>query len=217
LSINVLTSCIKEDISNLSNNILINQSFSIPFGPSDIAIPAPLITDTSSKPGRYGSFYYNNNIYPNNFTYFTTSYTINFSLHDKQSREDWIKRIVFHLLGTNGFPTAVYSQVYIYGQNVYQDGGSIVDSVFVNGPVLLEPASVNSQGDIEQSTSTIFDVPFEGTRLAMLKHAALLVYTGKVLSTGGKYSPIRLTDKNKININIAFQVDLQYNLQKASK
>ena len=207
----ILTSCVKEDISNLNKNVLINQSFSVPFGPSDLKIYVPSVIDTSSVPGRYGSFYYNGNIYPNNMLYFTINYDINFTLSDKNASEKWIKRVVFHLLGVNSFPTQMYLQVYIYNQR------SLLDSVFVNGQVILEPAVVNAQGDIEQTTSALIDVPFEGARLTMLKQATDLVYQGKFLSTGGKYKPMRLSDNNNLLINIALQVELQYNLNDATK
>ena len=183
----ILTSCIKEDISNLNKNVLINQSFSVPFGPSDLKIYVPSVIDTSSVPGRYGSFYYNGNIYPNNMLYFMINYNINFTLSDKSASEKWIKRVIFHLLGVNSFPTQMYLQVYIYNQR------SLLDSVFVNGQVTFEPAMVNAQGDIEQTTSALIDVPFEDARLTMLKQATDLVYQGKFLSTGGKYIPMRLS------------------------
>lgn len=214
----LITSCIKEDISNLSNNIMINQSFSIPFGPANISIDAPLISDTSSFPGRYGSFYYDSNIYPTSSPYFITSYNTDFSLQDTRGREEWIKRIIFHLLVENSFPTNVYAQVYIYEQNTLQrfDSNMGLDSLFVNGPVLVDAADVNSQGEVVQPSSKIYDVPFEDVRLSMLKRAKFLVYMGKV-STSGKVNPIRLSDKNHLKINTALQVDLKYNIKDTNK
>jgi hypothetical protein len=206
----LFTSCIREDISNLSDNLLINQSFSIPFGTRDLKVDAPPVLDTSSIPGIYGSFYYNNRVYPNNFPYFTSTYELDFNLRDNKAREEWIKRIVFHFLGENTFPCKVYIQVYTYGN------GILLDSVFQTGPVSLDPAVTNAQGDILQSTATLFDVPFEGNRLALLKQVTNLSYLGKVINSGGKTSIIHLSNKSKVSVNIAFQVELQYNLKDAT-
>jgi hypothetical protein len=213
----MISSCIKEDVSNLSHNITINQSFSIPFGPSSITIDKPLITDTSSIPGKYGSFYYDTNIYPSNSPYFFVTYDMDFNLRDKIAREQWIKRVVFHLLVENSFPTGVYSQVYIYGQDAPLGNSTLLDSLFVGGPVLIDAAVLNAQGDIEQTSSDIIDVPFDSIRLAMLEQANLLVYHGKISATGARVNPLRLSGSNKLSVNTALQVELQYNLNEANK
>jgi hypothetical protein len=196
-------SCIKEDVSNISDKVLMHQSFSVPLGLKEVVFDKPSISDTSSIPGMYGSYYYDNRIYPNNVTYFTKTYDIPFTLRDRKEREEWIKRIVFHLLIENNFPTTVYSQVYIYNAN-----GMISDSVFVNGQVLVEAAKVSSLGEVEQSSAKIFDVPFEGSRLEMLKQTTLLVYKGVIQSENG----LKLSEKNDVKINIALQAELEYSL-----
>ena len=198
----LISSCIKENIGNVSDNVMINQSFSVPLGLREVTLGAPSI-DTSSIPGSNGSYYYDGRIYPNDSLYFTKTYNIDFNLQDKRARQEWIKRLMFHLLIENSFPTQVYSQIYIYNASRVP-----TDSVFANGPVLVNAASVNSQGEIEQSDK-LFDVPFEGDRLAMLKQTALLVYRGTILTQNG----IRLSSKNEVKINIAIQVEVGYNLK----
>jgi hypothetical protein len=200
----LMSSCIKENIGNVSDNVMINQSFSVPLGLREVTLDAPPIIDTSIIPGSYGSYYYDGRIYPNDSLYFTKTYDIDFNLQDKRARQDWIKRLMFHLLIENSFPTQVYSQIYIYNASRVP-----TDSVFANGPVLVNAASVNSQGEIEQSSDKLFDVPFEGDRLTMLKQTTLLVYKGTILTQNG----IRLSSKNEIKINIAIQVEVGYNLK----
>jgi hypothetical protein len=198
-----MSSCIKEDISNVSDNVMMHQSFSVPMGLREVTIDAPSVNDTDSIPGINGFYYYESLRYPNNFFCFVKTYDLDFNLQDRRAREEWITRLVFHLLIENSFPTSVYSQIYIYNAS-----GVIADSVFEGGPVLVEAARVNSQGDIEQTSSKLFDVEFKGERLTMLKQTVLLVYKGVIISQDG----MRLSPKNDVKINTAIQVDVEYNI-----
>jgi hypothetical protein len=183
----LINACVKDDITNISHNAMIKQSFSIPIGEKEVRIiPQLPISDTSST-SPIGTYYYNNLPYPITSREFTISEALNFDLTNKPNNS-WVKKITFNILTVNSYLTHTNLQIYLTDSN-----GRILDTF---GQISTNGASTY--------TDTIV---YEGARLELLKQAKILVYIAKMSATS---TLIRVTDENKFNLSIGAKAELEY-------
>jgi hypothetical protein len=204
----MMGSCVKTEIQNISENTTLVQDFSVPLIAKELAIHAPNTNDASSVPGTYGSFFYNGLQYPNNYQAFKQNFFVGFNLDDSKGRASMITYLKFHILIENNFPTKIYTQVLLYNSNY-----TYSDSLFVNGPLEVEAATVDANGLVLTPGVKLVDIPFEGKKLDQLKTVNYLFDRSTIMTQNADKTPIKLTDKNVIKINIATHIQLDYNIK----
>lgn len=207
----IIQSCIDEDLSNISDNVLVRQELSLPMGPRSIKLKDFLLRDTSNVPGTFGSFYYNGYKYPLSIaTFFARDY-VNFNLSSSSSKVEWIKRLILRIAIENSFPTSAKVQFYLNQNSV------VTDSVFLNGPVNIYAASVKPDGTLIDKSVQVYDIPFEGDRLTRLKQSELLISSAWIDMQNPQVYPIRLSAQTYIQLNLAAQMLLEYNINDVNK
>lgn len=182
--------CVNDNITNISDNIVMNQSFAIPIGAKELQVPKPPISDTSST-GPNGTYYYDNLPYPITAPFFTISEDVDFNLSNKPNN-NWIKKLTFNILTENSYLTHADLQVYLIGN------GRVLDSFFKNSAL-----SING-GVVRRDT-----IVYEGARLDLLKQVKMLQYDVVIPETS---SSIR-TDQNKLKVTIGATAELEYNVK----
>jgi len=205
-----LSSCVNDEINNLPKNILLQQSFSIPLGAKEENIIAPPLSDTSSRPGTYGTFYYNGLPYPNNLLVFPPiSDTVNLNLSSK-TNISWVKKVTFSILTENSYPGQVSLQLYLVNAS-----GNLLDQVFGNTAQTTPEASVNSNGEMLNPAHKVSEAIYEGSRLELLKQTRYLKYQTIVFTN--LFSPMKLSEKTKFKVTIGARVELEYNAKDLNK
>ena len=206
----MLLSCVKTELQNISENTTLVQDFSVPLIAKELAIHAPSPSDTSSVPGPYGSFFYNGLPYPNNDHAFILNPFpfVGFNLDDSKGRASMITYLKFHILIENNFPTNIYTQVLLYNSNY-----TYYDSLFVSGPLEVEAATVDGNGLVLKPGVKLVDIPFEGKKLDQLKTVNFLLIPSSIMTQNADKTPVKLTDKSTIKVNIATHIQLDYNIK----
>ena len=203
-----MVSCVKTELQNISENTTLVQDFSVPLIAKEFSIHAPNASDASSIPGTYGSFFYNGLQYPNNMQAFNQNFFVGFNLDDSKGRASMITYLKFHIFIENYFPTKIRTQVLLYNSNY-----TYSDSLFVNGPLEIDAAAVDANGLVVTPGVKLIDIPYEGKKLDQLKTVNYLFDRSTILTQNANNTPIKLTDKNIIKINIATRIQLDYNIK----
>lgn len=204
------TSCIKNEVQTLSDNVMMKQSFSIPLGTKELHMDAPSVYDTSSVPGAYGKFYYNGLPYAANSPNFPPLYdTVNLNLTNK-TQVNWITRITFSIVSENSFPSQDSLQV-----NLLDANGVFLDEAFGNKAVFIDSPPTDANGNVISPTTNITEVVYEGARLDLLKQTKIMQY--KVLVSANPQKILRLSDANNFKVTIGARIELLYNIKDITK
>jgi hypothetical protein len=209
LSLFLASSCIDRDFRNMSDPVVVDQDVSVPLGPVTFKLDPPLVSDTSSQPGRYGLYYYSGFPYPNNSVYFHLTNVFNFDLNDKNGKSDFIKSLSMVVTVKNFFPSSAYVQVYLID-------GSRADFLFQSGETLLKQGITDANGDVIASTDTMLTIPFEDNKLTLLKQTKSLYYSCKVSTMINGQPAIRFSDKDYLQISIGMRMKLEINAQESN-
>lgn len=202
------TSCVKNQISDISGNVDLRQSLSVPLGAKTETIPTPSTADTSSIPGRYGKFYYNDLPYPIDSPYFVINDIVALNLISK-TNTDQIWSVTFSIVLSNSYPTQASVQISLLDAN-----GNFLDRVFENGPQNIDAAETDANGNLIKPSIKIIESVYEDIRLDLLKRARYLNYQVSISTSSSK--TIRLSDKNNFIIDIGTRIGLAYNIKDLS-
>lgn len=196
----LFASCVKKE------DATINQTFALPLGAKELFLDPPNIGTTTLTPGTYGTYFYNGRPYKANKLVFTTQRIVDFSI-DSTKKLNWIKKIDLKIKAENAYPTVSFFQVYL--QN---DADMITDSVFTQGPQILEPGKTDLNNDISEPFVTVItpDPSFEGLRLEHLKAAKTLLYKSYIKTKNEDNSTAYFSIDNKLSLNLALRLHLEY-------
>jgi hypothetical protein len=191
----LLQSCVKQEINDISDNVMLKQSFSVPLGLKEMAIEAPSVNDTSSIKGTYGRYYYNGFPYASQVPIFQPMYEeVSLDL-SANAKLEWIKRLTFNIVIENDYPSIGILEVYLVDEN-----GVVLDQIFGKQGLVVSEAKVDSKGNLTSSSQKIEPVVYEGARLELLKKTKSLIYQASIQSIF--FSPVHLFDSNKFKVNI---------------
>jgi len=192
----VICSCVKDDLSKISDNINFTQSFSVPIGSYSLPINAPQLSDTSNIGGSYGLYYFDNHPYTNTFEYFALPeemFDCNLSDTTATNR---IKSIEFSIVINNSFPTQVESQIYMVNANML-----LIDQIFSPNSLLVSP-----------STIYIKQIPMSASQLENLKQTKYLLFQGIVYTTNSNNKqPAYFQSNNTLTVTLGVKINIQYN------
>lgn len=198
-----LTGCQK---TKVLNDVVMNQIFSLPLGERELTIEEPPLDAATSRPGPYGTFYYNGRPYPLISQYFHKESRLNFAL-DSVNKINWIYQLDFKIRVKNTFPSNAYFQVYIMDA-----ANHVTDSVFISGKQKAMAGEVNSLDEVKDTAVSVFETTFSGDRLIRLKQAGFLSYHMYLEAKREDARELRFTNQSNIKVNIAMRLYLKYNI-----
>jgi hypothetical protein len=206
-----LSGCVKDEMNELSGNIIMKQNMDLPLGSKIMSIAAPSTQDTSSVPGSFGKYFYNGLPYSCKIPTFKPIYEeVDLNLTAK-TKPDWIKHLTFNIDVENDYPCIGVLVIYLVDEN-----GEILDKVFGNQGALITEAKTDTKGNVLQSSKKVIEVVYEGSRLDLLKQTKTLIYQATIQSLFFT-SPGRLSDANKFKVTIGAKADLEYNTKDINK
>jgi len=200
-------SCINNDILNISDSVEIRSSYSVPVGPVEFNINSYLESlDTVTYPWP-DTLSFNDVLYPNIATAvnYTSIYPFVFNL--VSDPEVKVKTLEFIVIITNGYPTAISAQV------CFLANGSLVpvDSVFAGGPLIVQPALLDSEGVVTEPSEVIVTVAMPAGFIPLMPDIAGIMVKCRVETTRPDMAVVKFYDEYDVKIHIATRIGLQYN------
>jgi hypothetical protein len=198
-------SCIDKDILNISDSVEINSRYSVPIGTYDANINSYLGSLDASGPSSGDSLYYSDVLYPINEAYidFSLSDSLNFNLIQDPAGK--VKSVEFIIIVTNGYPTPAVVQVYFISDS------SAVDSAFVSGPRVINPAILNSQGIVKNPSTSMLTVSMPSDFTDKLSSVRGVIVKGRIYLTRPDIRWVKFYPEYMFNIHIGARIELLYN------
>ncbi len=147
------TSCIDKDLTNLGESVYVTPEYSLPIGNDTIYMEDLVdeyfsglipIADTSLVPDTVNIFYYDSIFYMNPLRFeFESEQTFDFG--SLAGKTEYITSAMIRTNCINGIPARFYFQVYLFDYSQ-----QMVDSVYKDGPLIIEPAKTDNTGQITQ-------------------------------------------------------------------
>jgi len=198
----IFSSCLNDLPETISSDVEVNTALAFPVGETSLKLDDISGFDESLL--EINPF--TNKPYLFDFENIPLDYTIPFEIGDIYESAEEIVQLIFRLNMYNGFPSEVRVQLYFLDQNEFP-----VDSVFSDGPLLLNAATANNTGVIIRKTYSKKDILFNTQRIENLQYAnKIKVYA--IFSTDG-IDPdlVELYDEYTIDIQIGVKANLRFN------
>jgi len=198
----IFTSCLNDLPETISYDVEVNTAFAFPIGETSLELNDISGFDESLleiNPLTNEPYWVESEHIP-------LDYTIPFEIGDIYESAEEIVQLIFRLNMYNGFPSEVRVQLYFLDQNEFP-----VDSVFSDGPLLLNAATANNTGVIIRKTYSKKDILFNTQRIENLQYAnKIMVYA--IFSTDG-IDPdlVELYDEYTIDVQIGVKANLSFN------
>lgn len=198
-------SCIDKDILNISDSVEINSRYSVPVGSYDADINDYLESLDVSGPSSGDSLYYEGILYPINEPYVDIFYSdsLNFNLIEDPSGK--VKSVEFVVLITNGYPVSAVVQVY------FMSGSVKVDSAFINGPRVINPALVNSEGLVTEPFTTLLTIAMPEDFNDKLSTIRGIRVESRIYLTRPDIRFVKFFQQYKLNLHIGARVEMLFN------
>lgn len=220
----LLVSCIDENITNISESIEINSSYSLPIGNAsydindyfellkslnlDTIVPDTLQIDTIPGPpgDSLGLVGYNDTIYTNIKYVVDTLLYYGFDFSSLGDDLDKIKAITFVSIINNDFPTETKVQVYFAGEAM-----TIIDSLFSDGPYLISPPELDNEGIPVDRAPEIVITPVSDSVIARLHDIRQIIVNGYVKTIRPDVNISKFYSYYILYLHIAARIELLYN------
>ncbi len=178
----LLSGCLKEDVSNIGGNISIQPEYAIPIGSPDLALGTYLNTLNQLNPidtmqlDTLDGFLYDGELYqiPKRFNYLQN---LSFTLSGATSTSEFITAAMFRTNAVNKIPAKIELQIYFNNA-----GGKVIDSLYENGPMIIEPAVLDSVGNVTATSEQWkYDTSFSDDRLQNLYNISSIDVSTEVI------------------------------------
>jgi len=198
-------SCINRDILNISDSVEINSRYSLPIGTYNADINNYLESLDTLGPSSGDSIYYEGVLYPINEAWveFSISDSLNFNLI--KDPEGKVKSVEFIILLSNGYPTPAMVQVY------FMSGSATLDSAFISGPRLINPAALNSDGIVTDPSTSMLTVSMPADFNGTLSSIRSVMVRGRIYLTRPDIQWVKFLHEYKFNLHIGARIELLYN------
>ena len=130
---------------------------------------------------------------------------IDFDLSSISDNLDKLNRVLFRVNNSNQFPHTMYSQGYFRDQ-----GGTILDSMFRDGPVETPAAEITNQGSIIVTGKAQHDALIEGDRLTGLFNAQSILYRSSFVVASPDTSLIPAYPSYQFLVDSGLMLDLSF-------
>jgi hypothetical protein len=223
--INILfVSCIDENITNISESLEINSSYSLPIGDVsydindyfdllkslnlDTIVPDTVQIDTIQQPPEdsLGLVGYNDTIYTNIQYVVDTLIYHDFDFSSLGEDLEKIKAITFVSIIDNDFPTETKVQVYFAGEAM-----TIIDSLFSDGPYLISPPDLDNEGIPLDRPPEIITTPVSESVIAHLPDIRQIIVYGYVKTLRPDVNISKFYSYYILSMHIATRIELLFN------
>jgi hypothetical protein len=201
-----IAGCIDENIFKVSKDVEIAPSYSIPLGPVSFNINDYLESlDTISIPWP-DSLYFNDTLLPNYQSMVIRDENKLYNFSQIAKNLDMVESVMFRLMFSNGYPTPAIIQVYFA-----DDDHNRIDSVFADGPYLLEPAALDDSGLVTAPFQDIQDVYMSPEFMDALDEVCYIIIESTVYTTRPDIPQVKFYSGYAFNVNIAARIQLRFN------
>ncbi|MBN2212818.1 MAG: hypothetical protein JW723_01120 [Bacteroidales bacterium] len=198
--------CFEDNITKVSDSVLISSSYSLPVGEVEYNINSYFeMLDTVQIPWP-DSVAYNDTVYPNIFHIVDTIDLKQFEFESHGGSSDKIKSIMFRLIIQNSYPTEATAQVYFIISQ------SRVDSLFESGREIIPPASIDHNGIVTEPSITIKDIYTSQTLLDNMGYYTNIEIHGEVYTTRPDIRIVKFYPEYELRIHIGARIEIEYNL-----
>jgi len=200
----LVLSCIDKDILNISDPVEINSRYSVPVGSYNTDINEYLESLDTSGPSSGDSLYYEDILYPIHVPYF--DFTISDSLNFKLIKEPQgkVKSVELVILLTNGYPTPVVVQVYFMADT------EPLDSAFISGPRVINPADVNSEGLVTDPSTSMLTISMPSGFNDELSFVRGIMVKGRIYLTRPDIQWVKFYPEYKFNLHIGARIEFLF-------
>ena len=198
-------SCINKDILNISDSVELNPRYSVPIGTYDADINKYLESLDTIGPSSGDSLYYEGVLYPINQSYvnFEVSDSLNFNLIKDPSGK--VKSVEFIILVSNGYPTPAVVQVY------FMSDSAAVDSAFISGPRVINPAALNSEGIVTDPSTSMLTISMPADFNDKLSSIRSVMVKGRIYLTRPDIQWVKFLHEYKFSLHIGARIELLFN------
>ncbi len=204
--ISMFTGCFEENITTVSDDILINSSYSLPIGEIVFDVNEYFeALDTALTP-RPDSVAYNDTVYPNvlNVVEKIDLKPFEFAAHGGSS--DALKSIMFRLIIQNGYPTEARAQIY------YLVNQRVEDSIFTDGPEIIPPASIDQDGIVTSPSIIRKDIYASPRTVDLIGYYTYIEIHGEIETTRPDIGIVKFYPEYEIRIHIGARIEIEYNI-----
>jgi hypothetical protein len=142
--------------------------------------------------------------YKDTIGHYDTTIVVNFNFNFLENNRETIKSILFRINYLSELPSESYLQVYFDGP-----AGNRMDSLFLDGPLLLEPADTNNQGFVENAHTNQRDVFFDDSRFDMLLETTQLELQVGIQTRRNDIEYFKYLESYKLYIQMGIRVELE--------
>ena len=201
----LVVSCVNKDILNISDSVGINSRYSVPIGTYDTDINTYLESLDTTGPSSGDSLYYEGVLYPINKSYidFTQSDSLNFNLIKDPGGK--VRSVEFVILLSNGYPTPARVQVY------FMAGSVTVDSAFISGPHIINPAAINSEGIVTDPSTSMLTISMPADFNDKLSSVRGVMVKERIYLTRPDIQWVKFFHEYKFNLHIGARIELLFN------
>ena len=139
------------------------------------------------------------------------SYTMPFDMQELNNFSEEIVSIMFRLNTYNGFPAVATGQVYFLDIN-----SQVVDSIFVNGPLNMEPGTVVGDGETVNPTHNQSDVIFDQDKIDDLANVRHILIEGAIKNLALDTALIDYYPGYKLELQLGVQAELNMSISSQS-
>jgi hypothetical protein len=205
----LVAGCVDENITNISENMEITSSYSLPVGQAEYDINEYLDGLKESIFPWPDSLYYNDTLYPNYLEYVEEFDIKEFDFSRLGENLDKIESIMLRIIIDNGYPTKAISQVYFTDMAM----SYLIDSVFSTGPHVIEPAKIDDNGRVVEPYHEFFDVYMSQQfidNMADIRHVNIF---SRVFTSRNDILHTKLYSDYRLKVHIGIRVGLRYNIE----
>jgi len=201
----IAVSCINKDILNISDSVELNPRYSVPVGTYSADINNYLESLDTLGPSSGDSLYYEGVLYPINQPYvdFEVSDSLNFNLIKDPSGK--VKSVEFIILVANGYPTPAVVQVY------FMSDSAVVDSAFISGPRVINPAALNSEGIVTDPSTSMLTISMPADFNDKLADIGSVKVKGRIYLTRPDIQWVKFLHEYKFSLHIGARIELLFN------
>ena len=197
--------CFEESITSVSDSMLINSSLSLPIGEVVYDINEYFDTLDNANLPWPDSVAYNDTLYPNVLHVVEKIDLKQFEFAAHGGSSDALKSIMFRLVVQNGYPTESRAQVY------FMINEGVADSMFLSGPEIIPPASIDQDGIVTSPSIMRKDFYASQNTVENIGYYTNIEIHGEVLTTRPDISIVKFYPEYELRIHIGARIELEYN------
>lgn len=197
--------CFEDNITSVSDSILINSSLSLPMGEVVYQINDYFEALDSVQVPWPDSVAYNDTVYPNVLHVIEKIDLKQFEFAAHGGSSDALKSVTFRLIIQNGYPTEARAQIY------FTFNQSVADSMFENGPEIIPPAPIDQDGIVINPSIIQKDFYASQNTVDYIGYYTNIEIHGAIRTTRPDVSIVKFYPEYEFRIHIGVRIELEYN------